>query len=60
MAEGSFQVVLDEIDDTINPEKVRKIVVCSGKVYYDLLAERRKREITDIAIHPVRTALSFP
>ena len=50
MAEGSFQVVIDEIDDAIVPEKVRKVIVCAGKVYYDLLAERRKREITDIAI----------
>jgi 2-oxoglutarate dehydrogenase E1 component len=60
MAEGSFQVVLDEIDDTINPENVRKIVVCSGKVYYDLLAERRKREITDIAIIRLEQLYPFP
>jgi 2-oxoglutarate dehydrogenase E1 component len=60
MAEGSFQVVLDEIDDTIIPEKVRKIVVCSGKVYYDLLAERRKREITDIAIIRLEQLYPFP
>ena len=60
MAEGSFQVVLDEIDDTIIAEKVRKIVVCSGKVYYDLLAERRKREITDIAIIRLEQLYPFP
>ena len=60
MAEGSFQVVLDEIDDTIIPENVRKIVVCSGKVYYDLLAERRKREITDIAIIRLEQLYPFP
>ena len=60
IAEGSFQVVLDEIDDTIIPENVRKIVVCSGKVYYDLLAERRKREITDIAIIRLEQLYPFP
>lgn len=60
MAEGSFQVVLDEIDDIIIPENVRKIVVCSGKVYYDLLAERRKREITDIAIIRLEQLYPFP
>jgi 2-oxoglutarate dehydrogenase E1 component len=60
LAEGSFQVVIDEIDDTIDPLAVRKVVVCSGKVYYDLLAERRKREITDIAIIRLEQLYPFP
>ena len=60
MAEGSFQVVIDEIDEAIVPEKVRKVIVCAGKVYYDLLAERRKREITDIAIIRLEQLYPFP
>lgn len=49
LANGSFQVVIDETDD-IDKEKVRKLIICSGKVYYDLRAERRARNIDDIAI----------
>jgi 2-oxoglutarate dehydrogenase E1 component len=38
---GGFQPV---IEDTVAPEAVRRVVLCTGKVYYDLLAARRKRE----------------
>ena len=38
MADGSsFQLVIPEIDDIAPPEQVRRVVLCSGKVYYDLL-----------------------
>ena len=59
MAEGSFQVVLDETDD-FDVEKVRKLIVCSGKVYYDLRAARREREIEDIAIIRLEQLYPFP
>ena len=59
MAEGSFQVVLDETDD-FDAEKVRRLVVCSGKVYYDLRAARREREIDDIAIVRLEQLYPFP
>ena len=59
MAEGNFQVVLDETDD-LDAEKVRKLVVCSGKVYYDLRASRREREIDDIAIVRLEQLYPFP
>ena len=39
MADGSrFQLVIPEIDAIAPPEQVRRVVLCSGKVYYDLLA----------------------
>jgi len=49
LAEGSFQAVIDETDG-FDPESIRKLVLCSGKVYYDLRSERRARNIEDIAI----------
>ncbi|MBQ15020.1 MAG: 2-oxoglutarate dehydrogenase E1 component [Gammaproteobacteria bacterium] len=59
LADGSFQVVIDETDN-LDPEAVRKIVICSGKVYYDLRAERRARDIDDIAILRLEQLYPFP
>ena len=44
MAEGSaFRFVIPEVDAIAPPDQVRRVVLCSGKVYYDLLAERREK-----------------
>jgi 2-oxoglutarate dehydrogenase E1 component len=59
LAEGSFQVILDETDE-FDPLKMRKLVICSGKVYYDLRAERRERGIDDIAIIRLEQLYPFP
>jgi 2-oxoglutarate dehydrogenase E1 component len=53
---GSFQRVIP--DTTVDPKKASKIVLCSGKVYYDLIAARRERKIDDIAI--VRIEQLYP
>ncbi len=51
-------------DDGVDPSKVRRILVCSGKVFYDLAAERRMRKRDDVAIvrleqlYPMSDALS--
>ena len=55
LANGSFQEVIDDIIDT---SKVKKIVFCSGKFYYDLLAEREKLVREDVAL--VRIEQLFP
>ncbi|MCF6280438.1 MAG: 2-oxoglutarate dehydrogenase E1 component [Flavobacteriaceae bacterium] len=55
LAEGSFKEV---IDDTINPKNVKKLVFCTGKFYYDLLAEREKLERDDVAL--IRIEQLFP
>jgi 2-oxoglutarate dehydrogenase E1 component len=55
LANGKFQEV---IDDTINPNKVKKIVFCTGKFYYELLAEREILNREDVAI--VRIEQLFP
>lgn len=55
LASGGFQEV---IDDTVNPEKVKKVVFCMGKFYYDLLAEREKNGQEDVAL--VRIEQLFP
>ncbi|MBB0228931.1 multifunctional oxoglutarate decarboxylase/oxoglutarate dehydrogenase thiamine pyrophosphate-binding subunit/dihydrolipoyllysine-residue succinyltransferase subunit, partial [Streptomyces calidiresistens] len=45
---GGFRPVIG--DDTVDPAGVNKVVFCSGKVYYDLAAEREKRGATDTAL----------
>ncbi|MEK1904485.1 MAG: 2-oxoglutarate dehydrogenase E1 component [Pseudomonas sp.] len=59
LAEGSFQTVIPEID-TIDPKKVERLVLCSGKVYYDLLAKRRNEGREDIAIVRIEQLYPFP
>ena len=54
-AEGTFQEI---IPDTIQPEKVTKLVFCTGKFYYELLEERETTNREDIAL--VRVEQLFP
>ena len=56
---GVFQNVIDEIDE-LTPKKVKRVVMCSGKVYYDLLEQRRKNEQDDVAIIRVEQLYPFP
>ena len=56
---GALATVLPEADD-IDAPGVRRVVLCSGKVYYDLLQERRERGIRDIAILRVEQLYPFP
>lgn len=59
LASGQFQNVIGEVD-ALNPAEVSRVVFCSGKVYYDLLEERRKRDIKSIAIVRVEQLYPFP
>jgi 2-oxoglutarate dehydrogenase E1 component len=52
---GRFQEVLE---DPLTPENPRRLVLCSGKVYYDLVAGREERGIDDVAI--VRVEQFYP
>ena len=46
----NFTPVIDEIDAEIKSTKVKKVIFCSGKVYYDLLELRREKKIENISI----------
>ncbi|EJL85859.1 2-oxoglutarate dehydrogenase [Pantoea sp. RIT-PI-b] len=59
LATGSFQPAIGEIDD-LDPQQVKRVVLCSGKVYYDLLDQRRKNEQTDVAIVRIEQLYPFP
>jgi 2-oxoglutarate dehydrogenase E1 component len=59
LAAGGFQPVMGE-SDNLNPDQVKRVVFCSGKVYYDVRAARRERGITDIAIVRLEQLYPFP
>ena len=51
--------MIPEIDE-IEPKKVRKVILCSGKVYYELLEKRREQKQKDIAIIRLEQLYPFP
>ncbi len=55
----SFHRVIGEVDK-LDDAKVRRVLLCSGKVYFDLLHARRERKIDDIAILRVEQLYPFP
>jgi 2-oxoglutarate dehydrogenase E1 component len=59
LAEGQFQTVINETDE-LDANKVRRVVLCSGKIYYDLRDARRERGIDDIAIVRLEQLYPFP
>ncbi|UXI02081.1 2-oxoglutarate dehydrogenase E1 component [Photobacterium sp. TY1-4] len=59
LASGTFLPAIGEID-ALDPKQVKRVVLCSGKVYYDLLEQRRKNEQTDVAIVRIEQLYPFP
>lgn len=59
LAEGDFQNVIPEAEK-LDPQNVRRIIACSGKVYYDLLVYRREHKINDVAIIRIEQLYPFP
>ncbi len=59
LAKGEFQNVIPEIDE-VNPKKVERIILCSGKVYYDLLEKRREKKLANVAIIRIEQLYPFP
>ena len=56
---GEFQNVIGEID-AIDPKKVKRVVMCAGKVYYDLLEQRRANNQEDVAIIRIEQLYPYP
>ena len=57
LARGEFRTVIGETAGA-DPKKVKRVVACTGKVYYDLLAARRERGVDDVAL--VRVEQLYP
>lgn len=50
----------DKNPNLVAPEKVRKVILCTGQVYYDLEAARAKENKNDVAILRVESLCPFP
>ncbi len=59
---GGFQTVIPEHKDEVNKrgDKVKRVLACSGKVYYDLMRMRDEKEANDVAILRVEQLYPFP
>jgi 2-oxoglutarate dehydrogenase E1 component len=59
LIQGGFQAVIPEVEK-LDASKVRRIIACSGKVYYDLVKARRERGISDMVIIRLEQLYPFP
>jgi 2-oxoglutarate dehydrogenase E1 component len=58
-ADGQWHNVIADVDP-LDPAKVKRVIVCSGKVYYELLAYRREHSIDDVALLRLEQQYPFP
>jgi len=59
LSKGSFQTVIGEAE-ALDPKKVTRAVLCSGKIYYELLAHRREQKIANTVIIRLEQMYPFP
>ena len=59
LVKGAFQPVIAEME-TLKEKTVKRVVACSGKIYFDLAAERKARGIEDVALIRLEQLYPFP
>ncbi|MEJ2247834.1 MAG: hypothetical protein P8Y80_17440, partial [Acidobacteriota bacterium] len=59
LVDGHFEIVLDD-QKIQEKEKVQRVLLCTGKIYYDLLAEREKMDGSEIAIVRIEQLYPYP
>jgi 2-oxoglutarate dehydrogenase E1 component len=59
LSEGFFHKIIPETE-SLDPRAVRRLVFCSGKVYYDLIEERRTEGVDDVAVIRIEQLYPFP
>src|SRR6201746_783952 len=57
---GEFRTVIPELDAGVDGAKVKRMIACSGKIYYDLVKKRIDRKSTDVALIRVEQLYPFP
>jgi len=59
LSHGKFRTVIGE-HENLDPKKVKRVVLCQGKIYYELLAYRRENNITNTALVRIEQLYPFP
>jgi 2-oxoglutarate dehydrogenase E1 component len=59
LVDGRFQNVIGEVE-ALPAKGVKRVIACSGKVYYELVAHRREHNIRDVAIIRIEQQYPFP
>jgi hypothetical protein len=57
---GEFRTVIGEVESSVDASKVKRVICCSGKVYYDLVKKRADKKAVDTAIVRVEQLYPFP
>ena len=60
LAEGSFQAVLPDAEAPSDPAEVTRLILCSGKIYYDLATAEERAGLTHVSIGRVEQLYGFP
>ncbi|MBK7930161.1 MAG: multifunctional oxoglutarate decarboxylase/oxoglutarate dehydrogenase thiamine pyrophosphate-binding subunit/dihydrolipoyllysine-residue succinyltransferase subunit [Bryobacterales bacterium] len=60
LATGGFRPLIGETDPRVTPDKVSRVLICAGRIYYDLIAEREEREAWHVAILRLEQYYPFP
>jgi 2-oxoglutarate dehydrogenase E1 component len=60
LEEGRFQSVIDDADARARAKGIKRLILCSGKVYVDLIASERRAAATNVAIARVEQLYPFP
>ncbi|KAG0295086.1 hypothetical protein BGZ96_012572 [Linnemannia gamsii] len=60
LAKGTFRTIIGETDTALEPKKIKRVVLCSGRVYFDLVAHRREAKLKDAVIIRVEQLYPFP
>ncbi|MFT7512817.1 MAG: 2-oxoglutarate dehydrogenase E1 component [Candidatus Omnitrophota bacterium] len=59
LTRGGFQTMIGEVEE-LDPEKVERICLCSGKIYYELLASRKAAGLVNTALIRIEQLYPFP
>jgi 2-oxoglutarate dehydrogenase E1 component len=59
LVDGGFRNIIPDVEE-LDPKKVRRLIACSGKVYFDLAAYRRKNKVEDVALIRIEQLYPFP
>jgi 2-oxoglutarate dehydrogenase E1 component len=59
LTQGDYQLMIPEVDK-IETAKAERVILCSGKIYYELLEERRSKKLDKVAIIRIEQLYPFP